>query len=77
MQRILFTFDAGLRTAILAQAPLLLLCLIAGLAWGASGVEPGVEAIGKWLAWSAPLFAAPLAVVGFLLGVLPGEPACE
>jgi hypothetical protein len=77
MQRILFTFDFGLKMALLAQTPLFVLSLILGLTWGASGLEPGFEAVGRLLSSYAPIFAPPLAVVGFLAGVLPGESACE
>ena len=77
MKRFLFTFDAGLKMALLAQAPIFALCLIVGLTWGGSGVEPGFEAFGKLLSSYAPIFAPPLAVVGFFFGVLPGEPARE
>ncbi len=77
MQRILFTIDSGLKMAFLAQAPLFALCLIAGLLWGGSGAEPGLEAVGRWLSTYGPIFAPPLAVAGFVLGVLPGEAAYE
>jgi hypothetical protein len=73
MERLLFTLVTGLKMALLAQAPIFLLSLVIGLTWGASRIEPGFEAVGRWL-WSCGLLCgAPLAVVGFLVGAVPGE----
>ncbi len=72
MDRLINTFEAGIKTALLAQLPILLFSVVIGLTWGAPHVEPGIEAIGQWL-WSCALtWGAPLALLGFVVGALPG-----
>jgi hypothetical protein len=77
MKRLLAAFVAGLKMALLAQAPLIVVGLVIGLTWGADRIDPGFEAVGRWL-WSCGQGFGPLlGLVGFLVGVLPGEAVRE
>jgi hypothetical protein len=80
MDRLINAVTTGLKVALLAQSPILVISLIAGLTLGTPGngaTGPGFEAVGRWL-WSCTLtFGPPLAVLGFLVGATLGEPAGE